>query len=134
MGATTLGQALLEPTRIYVKPLLALNKQVPIKAMAHNTGGGLPENLPRVLPAHTRAVVNTNSWTRPPVFDWLQQAGGIEDFEMLRTFNCGVGMILCVAAGHAGKAIDLLGQLGEQAWVLGQVAAGEQEEPTVELR
>jgi phosphoribosylformylglycinamidine cyclo-ligase len=133
MGDTSLGMALLAPTRIYVKSLLALNKQVAIKAMAHNTGGGLPENLPRVLPQYTRALVDTKSWQRPDVFNWLQQAGGIEDFEMLRTFNCGVGMIVCVAADQADSAIAILQQQGEHAWLMGEVVQGDTAEPTVEL-
>lgn len=121
----TLGETLLEPTRIYVLPLLKLLKQVELRAVAHITGGGLPENLPRVLPDGCKAVVDTGSWTRPPIFDWLQQGGGIADSEMYRTFNCGVGMVLCVPANQAEQALELLRAEGEQAWVLGHIEASD---------
>lgn len=118
---TTLGEALLAPTRIYVKPLLELHNKIDIHALAHITGGGLPENLPRVLPDGTKAVINASSWERPEVFNWLQQAGNIEESEMLRTFNCGVGMVLCVAEQDADLAIDSLTKAGEQVWRLGRI-------------
>jgi len=118
-----LGQALLTPTRIYVKSLLALIEQVEVHALAHITGGGLPENLPRVLPEGTKAVINRNSWQRPALFDWLQQNGNVEESEMLRTFNCGVGMVVCVAEADADKTIELLNAQGEQAWRLGHIDA-----------
>ena len=118
-----LGQALLTPTRIYVKSLLALIEQVEVHALAHITGGGLPENLPRVLPEGTKAVINRNSWQRPALFDWLQQNGNVEESEMLRTFNCGVGMVACVAEADADKTIELLNAQGEQAWRLGHIEA-----------
>lgn len=118
---TTLGEALLAPTRIYVKPVLQLLAQLPIHAMAHITGGGLPGNVPRVLPAHTRAVIDTRAWQRPPVFDWLQRGGNVADDEMYRTFNCGLGMVLVVAAEHAEAAVTLLNGAGESACVVGHV-------------
>ncbi len=90
--------------------------------MAHITGGGLPENLPRVLPEGTKAVIDTNSWERPEVFNWLQQQGNIEESEMLRTFNCGVGMVLCVDKQDADLAIETLSNAGEQVWRLGHIA------------
>lgn len=121
LAGKTLGEALLTPTRIYVKSLLALQEQVEIHALAHITGGGLPENLPRVLPEGVRAVVEIDSWERPPVFRWLQQAGNVPESEMLRTFNCGVGMVVCVAESDAGKALELLAEAGEQAWRLGRI-------------
>jgi len=96
-----LGQALLEPTRIYVKPVLALAKEVRVKGLAHITGGGLVENLPRALPEGLKAAIARSSWTRPPLFDWLQREGRVADEEMLRVFNCGIGMALVVAAGSA---------------------------------
>jgi phosphoribosylformylglycinamidine cyclo-ligase len=132
-GDSTLGETLLTPTRIYVKALLALIKAMPIKALAHITGGGLPENLPRVLPEGTKAVVDTNSWQQPEIFGWLQKNGGIEDFEMLRTFNCGVGMVACVDAENVDAAIALLAEQGQQAWVLGSIEDKMAGEDAIEL-
>jgi len=117
----TLGETLLTPTRIYVKPLLALLEQVDVHSMAHITGGGLPENLPRVLAAGTRAVIDTGAWERPAIFDWLQQEGGIPAGEMYRTFNCGVGMVLCVPGEQAATAVAALEAAGERAWVIGAI-------------
>jgi len=116
-----LGAALLEPTRIYVRALLALREQVPVKAMAHITGGGLTENIPRVLPDDCAAEIDTSSWTRPALFDWLQDKGRVADTEMWRTFNCGVGMVICVAAEHLDQALAALQELGEQAWCIGRI-------------
>jgi phosphoribosylformylglycinamidine cyclo-ligase len=127
-----IGDALLAPTRIYVKSLLALQEQVEIHALAHITGGGLPENLPRVLPDNTKAVVDSASWKRPVLFDWLQQQGNVEDSEMLRTFNCGVGMVVCVAEEQAEQALALLQSNGESAWRLGRIEAADGA-PVVEL-
>jgi phosphoribosylformylglycinamidine cyclo-ligase len=118
-----LAEVLLTPTRIYVKTLLALFKQVRVKALAHITGGGLPENLPRVLPANATAVIDTKSWQRPAIFDWLQEHGGIEDAEMYRTFNCGVGMVLCVAQDDVEQTLQILAAQGEQASVIGRIDA-----------
>ncbi len=123
-GGKPLGEALLAPTRIYVKPLLALFDAVPVHALAHITGGGIVENLPRVLPEETRAVIDTAAWTRPAAFDWLQSAGRIADAEMYRTFNCGIGMIAVVDKADAAKAVDVLAAAGESAWELGRIAAG----------
>ncbi|HHM06243.1 MAG TPA: phosphoribosylformylglycinamidine cyclo-ligase [Gammaproteobacteria bacterium] len=132
-GTTTLGEALLSPTRIYVKPLLKLLETVPVHALAHITGGGLLENLPRVMPAHTRAVCDGRSWRRPPVFDWLQQQGNIADLEMFRTFNCGVGMVMVVPEEQAAAAVAVLTTQGETAWRLGHIAASDRETPAVEI-
>jgi len=118
----SLGDTLLEPTRIYVKSLLALIAEVPVLALAHITGGGITENLPRVLPDDCRAIIDSRSWRRPPVFDWLQKTGGIAESEMYRTFNCGIGMIACVRAEHADGAMRLLRQQGETVWRIGEVA------------
>ena len=118
-------ERLLAPTRIYVKPLLALLAEVEVHAMAHITGGGLPENLPRVLPEGTAARIELQSWRRPAVFDWLQSEGGIADAELYRTFNCGLGMALVLPAADADRAIALLNEHGEQAWLAGRIEAGE---------
>ncbi len=131
-GDSTLGATLLTPTRIYVASVLKLLETVPVRALCHITGGGITENLPRVLPPQTRAVINAGSWQRPAIFDWLQRAGGIADAEMYRTFNCGVGMVVCVAADDAEPALDSLRASGESAWLLGRVETGG--EPRVELK
>lgn len=125
MDGQPLGQALMTPTRIYVKSLLTLIKTCDVRAMAHITGGGLPENLPRVLPENTRAVLDTNSWQWPAVFSWLQQAGNVATDEMYRTFNCGVGMVVCVPAEQQEAALACLAEQGENAWLLGQIEAAE---------
>jgi len=118
-----LADVVMTPTRIYVKNLLQLGKTIDIHAMAHITGGGLPGNLPRVLPNGTRAVVNTQSWQWPALFNWLQQKGNVDTYEMYRTFNCGVGMVVVVAAADADAAIAQLTAAGETAWVMGQIEA-----------
>ena len=118
---STYQDILLAPTRIYVKPLLELFEQVEVKALAHITGGGLSENLPRVLPNTVCAVVDSKTWIRPPIFDWLQQQGGIEDKEMWRTFNCGIGMAICVAQQDVDTALENLRESGETAWQIGTV-------------
>ncbi len=129
----TLGDALMEPTRIYVKSVLNLIKNCQVNALSHITGGGLLENIPRVLPANAKAVLNTNSWTLPGVFQWLQSAGNVNSREMYRTFNCGVGMVICVPAEQAQKALDTLTASGETAWVIGHIAAAEANEEQVEM-
>ncbi len=129
----TLGEALLAPTQIYVKPVLKLLELLEVKAIAHITGGGLTENLPRVLPSGVKAVIDTQSWRRPAIFQWLQQQGGVSEAEMWRTFNCGVGMIVCVAAEQTDSALQLLQAAGETVWRVGTIAAG-QGEPFVEFR
>ena len=125
MGDTTLGDALLAPTRIYVKSLLALQEQVEIHALAHITGGGLPENLPRVLPNGCKAVIRSDSWERPEVFNWLQKNGNVEESEMLRTFNCGIGMVVCLPGEQAETAIQVLEQQGESVCRLGTIEASD---------
>ncbi len=121
----TLGERLLAPTRIYVKPLLALLQKFDIHALAHITGGGLLENIPRVMPDNTRAVISASSWQRPAVFDWLQQQGNVTDSEMHRTFNCGIGMVLVVAADVAVAVMQHLTSAGETVWRIGQIEAGD---------
>ena len=123
----SLGEALLEPTRIYVKPVLALHRAGLIKAAAHITGGGLPGNLPRVLPEGTVAVVEATAWPVPPVFGWLARTGGVEPEEMLRVFNCGIGMCLVVEEAKAEAAIAMLREHGETAYRIGRIEAGEGE-------
>jgi phosphoribosylformylglycinamidine cyclo-ligase len=117
----SLYDALLQPTRIYVKPLLALAKKVPIHGIAHITGGGLTENIPRVVPDGLGVLLSAQTWTRPEVFDWLQKAGNIADAEMYRTFNCGIGMTITVAAEHVDKALQVLRENGEQPAVIGEI-------------
>jgi phosphoribosylformylglycinamidine cyclo-ligase len=124
-AGATLGEVLLAPTRIYVKPLLELIAELPVKGMAHITGGGITENLPRVLPAGCAAAVEAASWTRPAIFDWLQDEGGVAEAEMRRTFNCGVGFIVVVAPGDAPRALDRLAAL--RPWRLGEIVAGAQD-------
>lgn len=119
-----LYDALMQPTRIYVKPLLALAKQVPVHGLAHITGGGLTENIPRVIPDGLGVVLNAKAWTRPEVFDWLQQAGNIAAAEMYRTFNCGIGMTVMVGPEQADKALQMLREHGEQPVVIGEVRSG----------
>ncbi len=134
LGNTSLGDALMEPTRIYVSSVLKLIRQVPVSALAHITGGGLLENIPRVLPAHTQAVIHRQAWQLPPVFQWLQDAGNIDQTEMLRTFNCGIGMVVCVPKTHEAEATQLLSAAGETVYRLGQIEASESAEPIVTLQ
>ncbi|WP_323752763.1 phosphoribosylformylglycinamidine cyclo-ligase [Marinobacter sp.] len=121
MGDATLADALMAPTRIYVKNLLKLIREVDVRAMSHITGGGLPENIPRVLPDNTVAAIDTESWELPPVFQWLKDAGGVATEEMYRTFNCGIGMIVCVPEDQKDLAIDTLNALGETVWQVGVI-------------
>jgi phosphoribosylformylglycinamidine cyclo-ligase len=116
-----LGSTLLEPTRIYVKPLLKLLKTVDVHAMAHITGGGITENLPRVLPDNLSASINLSSWQMPEIFAWLQQQGNVSKQDMLITFNCGIGMIVCVDASDVDNTLAILAEQGEMAFVIGDV-------------
>jgi phosphoribosylformylglycinamidine cyclo-ligase len=118
-----LWQHVMAPTRIYVKPMLKLMQSVTVKGMAHITGGGLLENIPRVLPENTTAVLKKAAWPRPPVFDWLQQQGNVAENEMHRVFNCGIGMVVIVAAGDADAAMKLLQAEGETVFRVGEVVA-----------
>ncbi|MCA8870099.1 MAG: phosphoribosylformylglycinamidine cyclo-ligase [Rhodobacteraceae bacterium] len=123
-GAGSLGAALLTPTRIYVKPALALHRAGGLHALAHITGGGLTENLPRVLPEGLGAMIDLGSWPLPPVFGWLADQGGLSQAEMLKTFNAGIGMIAVVAPDRAVQLSKLLGEMGETVSNIGQVTAG----------
>ena len=127
MGQGSLGDALLAPTTIYVKALLSLFSSVKVKALSHITGGGLLENIPRVLPDDCDAQINTQSWQWPEVFSWLQSNGNVETREMYRTFNCGVGMVICVSQDEAASALEILNQSGHEAWQIGQISAGSNE-------
>lgn len=118
-------EALLAPTRIYVKSVLALMQKVSIKGLSHITGGGISENLPRVYPADVHAVVERSSWQQGAVFDWLAQYGNIADEEMLRTFNCGVGMVVVVDNKDVDTALSTLLALGENAWQIGRIDRGD---------
>ena len=119
----TLGEAFLAPTRLYVKSCLPLIKSDMVKGLAHITGGGLVENPPRMMPDHLKAAIDYSAWTLPPLFQWLAETGGIAPHEMHRTFNCGVGMVLCVAPETADAAMDALALTGEHAMIVGQVKA-----------
>jgi phosphoribosylformylglycinamidine cyclo-ligase len=129
-----LGHVLLEPTRIYVKPLLALMKELTVKGMAHITGGGLLENIPRVLPDNTVAVIDKASWTLPPVFKWLMEKGNVAEREMHRTFNCGIGMVVVVADADADKAAAFLSAQGETVYRLGAIAVRQNDEHQTIIR
>lgn len=121
---------LLEPTRIYVNTLLKLFASIDVHSLCHITGGGLPENLPRVLPDNCTAVIDEHSWQLPAVFQWLQSHGNVGKSEMYRTLNCGVGMVLCIPAVQESSCIELLNTAGETAWKLGQIESG-QGQPSV---
>jgi phosphoribosylformylglycinamidine cyclo-ligase len=116
-----LGEVLLTPTRIYVKPVLALMRKLPVKGMAHITGGGLVENIPRILTESLCAELDRRAWIMPPVFGWLQERGNIADDEMHRVFNCGIGMVVVVAPEHADAAMKELAAEGETPWQIGRV-------------
>lgn len=122
-GDKTLGQALLEPTRIYVKSLLTLLDKVPVHAFAHITGGGLTENLPRVLPNDIQANIELSSWELPDIFVWLKEQGNVSLADMLVTFNCGIGMIVCVAPEDEQATLESLKNSGETAFVIGELVA-----------
>lgn len=131
VGGHTLGEALLLPTRIYVKSILKLLEHVDVHAMAHITGGGFIDNIPRVLPPYTKAIIDANSWQQPPIFNWLQTHGNIPDLEMYRTFNCGIGMILAVAKKDASNTVKILNDLGEEVWPIGVIESSSEREPVV---
>ncbi|RCU50329.1 phosphoribosylformylglycinamidine cyclo-ligase [Corallincola holothuriorum] len=132
-GNGTLADALLEPTRIYVKPVLALMEQFDIHAISHITGGGFWENIPRVLPATCKAIVDSKSWEWPEIFNWLQEKGNVETHEMYRTFNCGAGLVIALSANEAEAAVAALNEAGESAWIVGQIAKRTGDEEQVEM-
>ncbi len=128
-----LGEVLLQPTVIYVKQVEALRKVVDIKAISHITGGGFYENIPRMLPAHTVAKIEKGSWDIPAVFPLMQKIGEVSEYGMFNTFNMGIGMMLVVAKEDADKAIEVLKENGQKAYVIGEILAGENEKPEVQL-
>jgi len=132
-GDSTLGDVLLAPTEIYVKALQALQAEVPVHGIAHITGGGLLENLPRIMPDYTEAVIDSDTWTVPAIFEWLQLKGGISSQEMLRTFNCGVGMIICVPQQHVERTVELMKQMTRGAAVIGSIQKSDQQTPSVSV-
>lgn len=130
---STLGEVLLSPTKIYVKSILSLLKEVQVSALSHITGGGLLENIPRVLPNSTKAVVDCSSWEMPAIFRWLQAGGNIANEEMYRTLNCGVGMVIAIPANEVEKAKHILEAAGETVFEIGHIASADSDEPLVEL-
>ncbi len=124
---STIGDYLIKPTRIYVKQVLGLLECLDVHAIAHITGGGITENLPRVLPEKLQAVIELNAWETPPIFTWLQQQGGIDHAEMLRTFNCGIGMIVCVSSEDEEVALKKLTESGEKAFTIGSLVEADGE-------
>lgn len=131
LAGKPLADHLMAPTRIYVKNLLALIKTLPVHALCHITGGGFWENIPRVLPANTKAVCREDSYQWPAIFNWLQQQGNVTRHEMYRTFNCGVGMIVVVDSKDLATALQFLQDAGETAWHLGEIQAATADEPQV---
>jgi phosphoribosylformylglycinamidine cyclo-ligase len=123
-----LSEHLLEPTRIYVKNVLALLEQIQVNAISHITGGGFWENIPRVLPQGTKAVIDGSSWQWPAIFNWLQEKGNVTTHEMYRTFNCGVGLIIALPSDKAAQALEILNELGENAWQIGHIENSESEQ------
>lgn len=134
LNGKPLADHLLEPTKIYVKSTLKMMESCDVHAISHITGGGFWENIPRVLPAGTKAVVDGKSWEWPAIFNWLQEAGNVETYEMYRTFNCGVGLVIALPQAQAEQAIDILKAEGENAWLLGEIADAEADEEQVEIK
>ncbi len=132
-GGQPLIDALMAPTKIYVKSVLELMKKVEIHAISHITGGGLLENIPRVMPTNTLAKVDTNSWNRPVVFDWIQQQGNVKFHEMHRTLNCGIGLVIVITKDTQEQAIKVLQDLGEEVFIIGTIEQSSQTEPVVKL-
>ena len=129
----SLGEALLRPTKIYVKSILNLLRDFKIQGMAHITGGGLLENVPRILPQHCKAVIHKDSWPKLPIFEILREAGNIEEQELYRTFNYGIGMVLVVQKKDADDIVSRLHGLNEQAYIIGEIVACDESSARVEL-
>jgi phosphoribosylformylglycinamidine cyclo-ligase len=130
----TIGEHLLQPTKIYIQSGLKLIAEHDIHAISHITGGGFWENIPRVLPQGTKAVIDGSSWEWPVIFQWLQEKGNVNTHEMYRTFNCGVGLVIALPKDQAQAAVELLQQEGENAWVIGEIAAAQENEEQVEIK
>ncbi|GAF80359.1 unnamed protein product, partial [marine sediment metagenome] len=130
---TTLASALLAPTRIYVKPILNLIRDFSLNGIVHITGGGFEGNLPRIIPSGVRARIDTAAWPWPKIFGWLRKQGEISREEMLRVFNCGLGMVLIVPREDADDILDRLRALGERGYRIGQIERKQADEPTLEL-
>lgn len=130
----TIGEHLLQPTKIYIQSGLKLIAEHDIHAISHITGGGFWENIPRVLPQGTKAVIDGSSWEWPVIFQWLQEKGNVNTHEMYRTFNCGVGLVIALPKAQAQAAVELLQQEGENAWVIGEIAAAQENEEQVEIK
>ena len=124
LDGIALVDRLMAPTRIYVKPLLTLIRSLPVHGLSHITGGGLLDNIPRVVPDGLEVVLNRNAWRKEIIFDWLQSAGRVDDAEMYRVFNCGIGMTVQVAPQDVDRAIAILGDAGQEALVIGEVKSG----------
>ena len=133
-GERTLADCIMAPTRLYVKPLLALMQTLTVKGMAHITGGGITENVPRVLPENVVAEIDSKAWKMPKLFDWLREGGNVAPQEMYRTFNCGIGMVVVVAQADAAKAISQLQAAGEQVWQIGQIRARQGNEHQTQVK
>ena len=129
LGGLPLGDVVMAPTEIYVKPLLKLISEIDVKGMAHITGGGLVDNVPRVLPENTQAVLHRDSWQLPELFRWLQMKGGVADAEMVRVFNCGIGMVVIVSPSQVDTAINSLTAQGLKTWVVGEVVERPKDAP-----
>ena len=123
----------MTPTRIYVKSILTLLDTVKVKAMAHITGGGITENIPRVLPSNLMAKLDSNSWDMPPLFDWLKENANLNDHEFYRTFNCGIGMVIIVSPQNQEQAIKVLRDCGEKTYLIGKITKRLKDDPSVKI-
>jgi len=133
-GERTLADCIMAPTRLYVKPLLSLMQSITIKGMAHITGGGITENVPRVLPANVVADIDSKTWQMPKLFEWLREGGNVEAQEMFRTFNCGIGMVVIVDAADADAAIKQLQAAGETVSRIGTIRARNGDEHQTQVK
>jgi phosphoribosylformylglycinamidine cyclo-ligase len=133
LDGRALGDRLLEPTRIYVKPVLDLIRRVPVKGLAHITGGGIVENVPRILQSRLAARIDRRAWPLPPLFRWLQREGGIADAELYRVFNCGIGMVAVVGRDHERAATRILKAGGETVYRIGTIVPRRKNGPQVDL-
>jgi phosphoribosylformylglycinamidine cyclo-ligase len=129
----TLAETLMTPTRIYVKSILTLLDTVKVKAMAHITGGGITENIPRILPSNLMAKLDSNSWDMPPLFDWLKENANLNDHEFYRTFNCGIGMVIIVSHQNQEQAIKVLRDCGEKTYLIGKITKRLKDDPSVKI-